>query len=204
MRNHRTEGGVLHRWGRTVTGEHVVSSAFVGGLSVGHRADDRDFVSDFRALLHVLGELHAGDVRVDGAERSAVLDWGERLRVPHFLVGCSTGQVDVNDGVCLRDELLFSGFCAELHEVAQREAEASCQTCEDELASRGGSEVSWVVHPSDCFLLVRVVHGFGLVMERIVELLVLVLFNPVRHRIFGSFSLKAERGCFSAEKGSGG
>jgi hypothetical protein len=25
--------------------------------------------------------------------------------------------------------------------------------------------VSWVVHPSDCFLLVRVVHGFGLVLE---------------------------------------
>jgi hypothetical protein len=61
--------------------------------------------------------------------------------------------------------LLFSGFRAELHEVAQGEAEASCQTCEDELASRGGSEVSWVVHPSDCFLLVRVVHGFGLVLE---------------------------------------
>jgi hypothetical protein len=53
-------------------------------------------------------------------------------------------------------------------------------------------------------LLVRVVHGFGLVLERVVELLVLVLFNPVRHRIFGSFSLKAERGCFSAEKGNGG
>jgi hypothetical protein len=118
-------------------------------------------------------------------------------------MGSTARKVNVNDGICFRNELLLSGFRAELNEVAEGEAETSRQACEDELASRCGSEVSGIVHPSDCFLLVRIIHGFWFGFEKVEygKKRCLEVVNPAGRRIFGFFSPNAELGSLLLENG---
>ena len=109
-----------------VAGEHVVGAAFVGGLAVGHRADDGDLVGDLGGFLQVLAELDARDRGVDGAEGAAVFGGGEGFRVEGFLVGHAAGQEDVDDALAtpfvgVVDFLVAAGLGAqELGQVSPR------------------------------------------------------------------------------------
>ena len=123
---------------RAVAGEHVVRAALVGGLAVGHRADERDLVGDLRGFLHELAELDAGDFRVDGSERPAVFGGGEGLGIEGFLVGEAAGEEDVDDA--LGDGVVLAvglGVAERLvaEELRQREADAAEQADVEELAA---------------------------------------------------------------------
>ena len=99
VRHHAAEARVHERGARLVAREHVVRAALVGRFAVRHRTADRDLVGDLGRLLQVLVDAHAGHVRFDAAERPAVLDRRERLRIERFLVGHSARHEDIDDAL---------------------------------------------------------------------------------------------------------
>ena len=103
VRDHRPEARVLERRARAVAREHVVRAALVGGLAMRHRPADRELVGDLRRVRQHLAEPHAGEHRLDAAERAAVLGRRERLGIERLLVGVAAGEIDVDDR--LRDAL---------------------------------------------------------------------------------------------------
>ena len=52
-----------------------------------------------RRLLQILVDPHAGNVRFDAAERPAILDRRERLRIERLLVRHATRHEDINDAL---------------------------------------------------------------------------------------------------------
>ena len=69
-----------------------MGAALVCCFTVGHGADDRDFVGHLGKVLEVLAKLDALDSCVDGAKRPAVLHRGVRLRIEGIDVARATPQ----------------------------------------------------------------------------------------------------------------
>jgi hypothetical protein len=137
-----------------------VRAALVGGLAVGHRADDGQVIGDLRGVLEELRKLHAGNGGIHRAERPAVFDRGERLGVPGFLMGAAAGQEDVNQ--ILRGCLDWRG-CSGLRrlqaqDVAHGKAEAADEAGKKEFAAIDLLEVRGVIVPRDWF---DFVHGWN-------------------------------------------
>ncbi len=68
----------------------------MGCLTVGHRADNGDFVRDLSGLLQVLVEPHAGDHCFNRAHFTTVFKRRKRLRIEGLLLGPTAGEPDVN------------------------------------------------------------------------------------------------------------
>ena len=77
--------------GGTVTGEHIVGSAFVGGFAVSHRTTYGDFVRNLGGVLEVFAEMDAGILvlmLLNGPRYSGSVGLG----VPGFLVSHPPGR----------------------------------------------------------------------------------------------------------------
>ena len=68
MRDHRADRWVFQRRRRTIAREHIMRAAFMGRFTVGHRANDGNFISDLRGVFHEFAKLHAGNFCVDRAK----------------------------------------------------------------------------------------------------------------------------------------
>ena len=86
------EAGILQRRAGPIAGEHVVRAALVGRFAVAHGADDAELVGHGRRLTPRLGKDLARQLRLDHAERAAILQRRERLGVERFLLRNSAGQ----------------------------------------------------------------------------------------------------------------
>ena len=154
----RAERRILNRGRRTVAGEHVVRAALVRRFAVRHRADDGELVGDLRGFFEILRELHAGDRRVHGAERPAIFDRREVLRIPSFLMRAAAGEIDVDERFGGRGVLI--GFiCAEPEKIAHGEADAAREAGVKEFAAIHFAEMRRVFVPSD-----RLVGAHGMVV----------------------------------------
>ena len=115
-------------------------AALVRGLAVGHRADDRDFVGHLRHMWQGFGKQLAGNLGFHRAERPAVFQRRERLRVEGLLVGHSTGQEDMDDtlrfwgGGALG---LFCAGCFRCQKIGQSKSQDTQRSDRKKLATAG-------------------------------------------------------------------
>jgi hypothetical protein len=140
-------------WETTDPIEGYWIAGLVGRFAVGHGAHHGDLVRNLRGILHVLRKFHAGDLRIHGAERPAVFDRGEGLRIPRLLMGAAAGQVDMDQRLRLGFELRSSGdlFGAQLEEVAHGQAEAADEAGKDEFTTGGAAEMRRIFEPGNGF-----------------------------------------------------
>ena len=88
--NDRAKAGEFDGRTGTVTGEHVVSSAFVGGFAVSHRTTYGDFVRNLSGMFEIFTEMDAWDLGLDALERAAIFEgcvwvWGPKTLDEPFL-----------------------------------------------------------------------------------------------------------------------
>jgi hypothetical protein len=104
-----------------------VRAAFVGGFAVGHAASHGDLVRDGCGVLEAFVEDRAFDFRLNVGHVPAIFDRGVRFGVPAFLVGHTTGHVDVDDRFRLRGLLRgrLSGTRLHLEEIAESQADSA-------------------------------------------------------------------------------
>jgi hypothetical protein len=82
---------------RIAAGEEALVAAVVAGEVVGDRADDGELVGHTGVQGHVLADVDAGHVGLDGPEVAAVLGGGVRLHVVHFQVRRPARQPNEDD-----------------------------------------------------------------------------------------------------------
>ena len=82
VRNDRSNARISKSRAWTVTGEHIVSSAFMSSFAMGHGTANRNFVGYFGRLLEVFAEVNTGDLRFNALERSTIFKGCIGLGIP--------------------------------------------------------------------------------------------------------------------------
>ena len=96
--DHGAHRRILQGGRRAVAGEHVVGSAFVGSLAVGHGPDDGELVCDFGQLRDFFAKTDAGEGGLDRAIGATILGRSEGFGVEGLLMRHSAWQEDIDDG----------------------------------------------------------------------------------------------------------
>ena len=109
----RGESRVFDAAGRNIASVHLVGRAAVVAFFVGHRADERDVLHHGRGLFPAVGDLNAGDGRVDCFGRSAVFRFG--FGVECFKMAGSARHPQENH----RHSLLAKLLGVQAHDVAE-------------------------------------------------------------------------------------
>jgi hypothetical protein len=98
-----------------------------------HRADNANFIGDFRGLFEVLRKMYAFDAGFYGVEWAAILDGCEDFGIERFLSRNATREKDVNDR--LRSGFGAGGLGLKLKKIAKSQPNAADETDEKELAT---------------------------------------------------------------------
>jgi hypothetical protein len=110
-----------------------VRSAIVIGFAMSHRADNANFVSDFRGLFEVLGKMNALDAGFYGAEGSAIFDGCEHFGIKRFLRGNAAREKDIDNR--LRRGFGAGGLGLKFKKVTESQTDAADETDKKELAT---------------------------------------------------------------------
>ncbi len=107
-----------------------------------HRTNHGDLVGNRRGVFQMLGEMRAGKLGGNRAERSAIFNWRVDLRIEGFLRRKTAGQINLDDGFCNRAfrgggsvRFLLGGERLQFEHVAQRHAQATNQSDKKKFAS---------------------------------------------------------------------
>jgi hypothetical protein len=100
---------------------------------MGHRADNANFVSDFRGLFEVLGKVNAFDAGFDSAKRPTIFNGCQHFGIEGFLRGYAAREKDIDDR--LGGRFGTGGLGLKLKKIAESQADAADEADEKELAT---------------------------------------------------------------------
>ena len=135
MRHDAADARILHRRAGPPAGEHVVRAARVVRLAVGHRTHHAKPVGDLRRLLERFRKIDAVQLRLHRAQRAAVFNRRQKLRIKRFLRRNAAREKDIDHR--LRPGLGGDRLGLQFQDVAQGQAQAADQADKEELTAVG-------------------------------------------------------------------